>query len=146
MADQDDEVGYGRPPKQHQFQKGRSGNPRGRKPKEVRSLTTRQMRRDFLGALESEVTVTIDGAPQALTYQQLIMRNIVARAAKGERLFIKMALELYGQFMPAHERDVGDGMRSLENAEKYLIESDGKGWDNNALKMLNELRRKTRKH
>lgn len=26
----DDAVGYGRPPKRHQFQPGKSGNPRGR--------------------------------------------------------------------------------------------------------------------
>jgi hypothetical protein len=27
---EDYEVGYGKPPKEHQFKKGRSGNPRGR--------------------------------------------------------------------------------------------------------------------
>ena len=36
----DDRVGYGRPPKQHRFKKGQSGNPGGRigVPKEVREL------------------------------------------------------------------------------------------------------------
>ncbi len=29
----DEEVGFGRPPKQHQFKPGQSGNPRGRPPK-----------------------------------------------------------------------------------------------------------------
>lgn len=39
MADGDYEVGYGRPPEQHRFKRGQSGNPRGR-PKGARGFKT----------------------------------------------------------------------------------------------------------
>ena len=48
FIDEPAKAGYGRPPIDGRFKKGTSGNPRGRPPKIERSLTPRQMRRDFL--------------------------------------------------------------------------------------------------
>ena len=40
----DYEVGYGKPPKEHRFKKGQSGNPRGR-PKDAKFSRPRRMKR-----------------------------------------------------------------------------------------------------
>jgi hypothetical protein len=56
------EVGYRRPPKQHQFQKGRSGNPTGTNRKPARSP-------DFKASLERDLSAlrpaAIGPAPSA---------------------------------------------------------------------------------
>jgi len=77
MAKDDYEVGYGRPPKKHQFQKGKSGNPRG-KPKGSRS--TAALVEEELNRL---VEVTEDGRTRKISLRQVIVRAQIAKAAKG---------------------------------------------------------------
>lgn len=55
MSDDDDLVGYGRPPRQHRFKKGVSGNRKGR-PKGARNLAT--IAREVL---PSPVEATVNG-------------------------------------------------------------------------------------
>jgi len=90
-ADEGDQykVGYGRPPKPHQFPKGRSGNPKGR-PKGARGLKT-----DLKAELTSLVAITENGKTKKITKQQVVLKSLVAKAAKGDT---KAA---YGYLSPA---------------------------------------------
>ena len=94
MSGQDDQLGYGRPPKHSQFQKGQSGNPRGR-PKGARGLKT-----DLRAELSERVTVTENGRARSLTKQQLIIKAMAARAAKGDNQaaakIVGLMLTLFG--------------------------------------------------
>ncbi|WP_375550750.1 type II restriction endonuclease [Rhodophyticola porphyridii] len=80
------EVGYGKPPKSGQFQKGKSGNPRGR-PKGARGLKT-----DLKAELGERVTITENGRTRKLTKQQLMVKQLTAKAVKGDmRAISKLA-------------------------------------------------------
>lgn len=92
MADgKDYEVGYGKPPRQHRFQKGRSGNPRGRKSRKRNESELIAMVRDEL------ITITLNGKPKRVTaFEAAIRKTFNTVLAKGnvrdiERLFALFA-------------------------------------------------------
>lgn len=78
MTDRDYEVGYGRPPKHSQFKKGQSGNPKGRK-KGARGLKT-----DLRAELSERIEVTESGKVLKLTKQRLMVKQLAAKALKGD--------------------------------------------------------------
>jgi hypothetical protein len=82
------EVGYGKPPVKSRFQPGRSGNPSGRR-KGVRSLKS-----DLEEELGQTVRVTENGKALELTKQQLVVKALVTKAAKGDVNAISKALDL----------------------------------------------------
>ena len=85
------EVGYGKPPKHTRFPKGRSGNPKGR-PRGSKGFAA-IVRRE----LDSEVEVRQNGRVKKIAKREVIIKQLVNRAAEGkpremELLLLKMAL------------------------------------------------------
>jgi hypothetical protein len=79
----DYEVGYGKPPRHDGFQKGRSGNPKGR-PKGSKNLAT------LLGeALDEKVMVTEDGRRRRVTKRELVIKQLVNKSASADLRAIK---------------------------------------------------------
>lgn len=74
----DYEVGYKRPPVRTRFQKGQSGNPKGR-PK-----GTKNFKIDLQEELNERVAVTIDGRTKKISKQRLFMKTVFAKAIKGD--------------------------------------------------------------
>lgn len=72
------EVGYRRPPKNSQFQKGKSGNPKGR-PKGSKNFLTLLNKE-----LEQKVTVNENGRKKTITRQHAIVKRLVAGALSGD--------------------------------------------------------------
>lgn len=70
-------VGYGRPPAANQFQKGRSGNPKGRPPGSQNVATI--LRRE----LDKAIAVTEAGRACKSTKREVIIKQQVNNAAKG---------------------------------------------------------------
>ena len=86
MSDRDYDVGYGRPPKHTQFKKGQSGNPKGRR-KGARGLKT-----DLRAELNERIAITENGKTVRLTKQQLMVKQLAAKAIKGDvRAISKLA-------------------------------------------------------
>lgn len=75
--DDDDEVGYGKPPKQHRFKKGQSGNPAGRPKKEKPDQGMRAIL-DRIGAEE------IEFKGRSMTMRELELWAIQRKAAQGD--------------------------------------------------------------
>jgi hypothetical protein len=75
-------VGYGRPPKQHQFKKGQSGNPRGRPKKSGRKPKPGEI--DIAAVLNAEFTLP-DGERKMSAYE-VVCRGLATRAVNERNL------------------------------------------------------------
>ncbi|RWC10804.1 MAG: hypothetical protein EOS52_23840 [Mesorhizobium sp.] len=91
---QDDEegVGYGKPPKHARFRPGQSGNPKGRPKTKSKSFAT-----GILAELEQSVVVRENGRELKLTKRAVIVKMLVAKAMKGDVRALKEIKELLPQ-------------------------------------------------
>jgi len=72
-----DEVGYGKPPRAHQFKPGKSGNPKGR-PKGAKSEET--LLRELL---QQKISLNERGKTRRITVLEGILRRIAEDCLKG---------------------------------------------------------------
>ncbi len=84
------EVGYGRPPRRNQFQKGHSGNPKGR-PRLSKNVAT--LARE---ALYAQVEVTENGRRRRVSKLEVGFKQLANRIAKGDLVAIRLLLTIPG--------------------------------------------------
>lgn len=98
-----EDTGFGHPPKEHQFQQGQSGNPRGRP---VGAKTRRigldgHRLYDSVGAeLERSVKYTENGEVRHMTVLQAAVRMVATKAVKGSTEAARILVQL------ARDRDI----------------------------------------
>lgn len=80
------ETGYGKPPRHTRFQKGHSGNPKGR-PRGAKNSAT-----ILTEALHEPVIISENGRRKKVTKQQAIIKQIVNKAASGDHRSIQLLL------------------------------------------------------
>ncbi len=82
-ADQEYKVGPGRPPKEYQFKKGQSGNPKGAKRK--KPSIELDLKAALEHALNKPVTLKQGDKERTVTMAVAAIQQLVAQAAKGDR-------------------------------------------------------------
>jgi len=116
MAEDDDEVGYGKPPKKHRFKKGQSGNPRGR-PNGTKNLKT-----DLTEELGEQIALIEGGKKQRISKQRALIKSLVARAIKGNDRAAAKILDLYLRVVGV-EDDASDASAELTDDERAVMKS-----------------------
>jgi len=91
-SDDDEGVGYGKPPKHARFRPGESGNPKGRPKTKSKSFAS-----GILAELEQSVIVRENGRELKLTKRAVIVKRLVANAMKGDVRALKEIKELLPQ-------------------------------------------------
>ncbi len=82
------DVGYGKPPAEHRFKPGASGNPKGR-PRGTRNLKT-----DLEDELKARVVVRVGERETHISRQQALVKRLVAKALGGDIRSAQVVLDL----------------------------------------------------
>jgi hypothetical protein len=90
--DRENEVGYKKPPKASQFQKGKSGNPGGR-PKQEPGIAG-----VFRKISKQKVRTNGQNGPQSMTKLEASMTQLVNKAASGDLKAMKVLMQMASWF------------------------------------------------
>jgi Family of unknown function (DUF5681) len=123
--DQEQKVGYGKPPIKHQFKKGKSGNPSGRRKLNLRKPPF-DFQKDLMAELKSPVTIIEAGKKKTITAAEALIKSFVAQALKGDKTR-QMILMNYLKELPkwafSDDEVVGVTLKKdVEAFEKTLLE------------------------
>jgi uncharacterized protein DUF5681 len=110
-----DEVGYGKPPRAHQFKPGKSGNPKGR-PKGAKNQET-----ILLELLQQKIRLSERGKARRITILEGIFRRIIEDGLKGNTKSAAFLLNRY-QAPTSGEQPMESGLSEDDEAvlEAYL--------------------------
>ncbi len=92
MRDKDYQVGFGRPPRDTQFQKGQSGNPKGR-PRKKGSIEL-----DLDQVLDQQVRVRLPGGSKNMDAREATLRVQVDKALKGNIQSARYVLKQFEKY------------------------------------------------
>jgi hypothetical protein len=94
----DYEIGYGKPPKMSRFKPGVSGNPKGRRKRQLTPLAEIIRR-----VLSTPVQIQRRGRTKTTTYAELVLKGLIDRAMKGHLGAADLVLRVR-----AHAQKFGD--------------------------------------
>jgi len=117
---EDQDVGYGKPPKHTQFAKGRSGNPKGR-PKGSHNLAT-----IFNQVTRQKISVKENGRTKTMTRMEAVVHQLTNKALSGDARAMGQLLQFSRLFEVSLEAlnakpEVGERDRSaFQNVMKRM--------------------------
>ena len=114
------EIGYGKPPKKNQFQKGQSGHPEGR-PKGAKNLKT-----DLDEELRELIDLNEGGVRKRVSKRRAMLKSVTAKAVQGDTraaaIIIEMIYRLHHEDEPEKTKQgfLEDDLAILETYGKRL--------------------------
>jgi hypothetical protein len=109
------EVGYRKPPRDTQFKKGHSGNPKGR------PRGTKNLRTDFLEELNERMTIREGSREVTLSKQRVFLKSLMSGAMKGSPAAIRSILDLAFRYLEPSDDEPQDN-RALTADEREAVE------------------------
>ena len=106
------EVGYKRPPREHQFKPGQSGNPKGR-PKKNKSLAE-----DIKDEMNELIQIQEQGKLKKITKQTALAKRVIADALSGKAYAIKLLFS----FTSSKGYEVKDFEEDLSQEDQAILE------------------------
>jgi hypothetical protein len=119
MANDDSPVGYKRPPVQSRFQKGQSGNPRGR-PNKMPDFFD-----DAAAILGAPVTGHAKGEQITLSMAQAMFRRLCREALKGDNAALRRVVELMLTLEPTARQQAEQKAKSGDDSKRKLAKMLG---------------------
>src|SRR6266403_4023016 len=110
----EDDIGYGKPPRAHQFKPGKSGNPKGR-PKGAKSEET--ILRDLL---QQKISLNERGKARRITIHEGIFRRIIEDCLKGNTKSAAFLLNRHHAITAGEPMESGLGEDDEAVLEAYL--------------------------
>lgn len=110
----DYQVGYGKPPKHTRFEKGRSGNPKGR-PKGTLNLATVLER-----TLRERVVINENGRRKQITKMEAAVKQLVNQAASGDLVALRQLMALASSAEQRSSESEAD-QPSLHEADQKVV-------------------------
>jgi hypothetical protein len=114
FEDDDDRVGYCRPPKHSRFKKGHSGNPRGRRRPHRYAEAENPLRMYML----EEMTVKVKGKRVRMPAIDVIIKSMINKAAAGDHRSQKLLIQESGGLTAIRE----ELKRAHNSADQAVIE------------------------
>jgi hypothetical protein len=111
--DENDRIGYGNPPVDTRFRKGRSGNPA------ARPRVSQSRAKLFGQALDARVKVRRNGRLVNMTKAEVIIHQAVNQAAQGDLRVIEFVFRTIGRVQP--EPPSKKIPRSVEAKAKFIV-------------------------
>ena len=112
--DDDDGIGYRKPPKHSRFKKGQSGNPKGR-PKGTRNFES-----DLEDVLKAEVKIMEDGRSKKVSSQRAALMRLREKALKGDGRALDRIIALASEH--SAEKEARSADRQLSADENAILE------------------------
>lgn len=108
-----DDVGYGKPPKQSQFQKGKSGNPNGRPRGPANKLDG--LSGHFVREAQEKIPIQENGRRSRITKAAAIVKQLINKAASGDMRAMTLVLPYLQSVQEEIRQQLLEEMRAVED-------------------------------
>lgn len=115
MSDDDNTVGYKKPPQQTRFKSGQSGNPKGR-PKGYKNIKT-----DLLEELKERVSVTENGKTKKMSKQRILLKRLCSKSLGGDANSTRLLVSFIQRYLDSEPENAHTSVEVLSADDEDIL-------------------------